>query len=334
MVIAQNVSKFLSNTSNSVKFICGVTIFGYLLSYLESVVPYLVVTPGYLLPRIWTAFTYCFIELHFWEVLADLITVVLTHKLIEPLWGQAEILLFFIIVNLSVALLSSLYYLIVFTCTANTEFLFDSRIHGLSGYLGGICVAVRQVMPDLLIVKSRFGVLTNRDIPLTLVCVIIILSCLGLLSDTFPVMFISGLLVSFIYLRFFQRHGNRNRGDNADNFTFASFFPRIIQPVITILVKPIHLCFLRLNIISSNQPDLLPITTNNVMISSYPDVERRRQIALKALSERLSKTNESSRQQQQKQVHNTPAPISTTNLVDIGESSNSEQSQTKQFAGV
>lgn len=167
MVIAQNVSKFLSNTSNSVKFICGVTIFGYLLSYWESILPYLMVTPGNLLPPscwIWTAFTYCFIELHIWEVLADLITVVLTHKLIEPLWyrhhisyilfnhkiltkhchrGQAEILLFFIIVNLSVAILSSLYYLIIFTCTKNTEFLFDSKIHGLSGYLGGVCVAVR-----------------------------------------------------------------------------------------------------------------------------------------------------------------------------------------------
>lgn len=89
MVIAQNVSKFLSNTSNSVKFICGVTIFGYLLSYWADITSYLVVTPGYLLPPscwLWTAFTYCFIELHFWEVLADLITVVLTHKLIEPLW--------------------------------------------------------------------------------------------------------------------------------------------------------------------------------------------------------------------------------------------------------
>jgi len=335
MVIAQNVSKFLSNTSNSVKFICGVTIFGYLLSYLESINPYLVVTPGYLLPRIWTAFTYCFIELHIWEVLADLITVVLTHKLVEPLWGQTEILLFFIIVNLSVAVLSSLYYLIIFTCTKNTEFLFDSHIHGLSGYLGGICVAVRQVMPDLLIAKSRFGVLTNRDIPLTLVCATIVLSCLGLLDDTFPVMFISGLLVSFIYLRFFQRHGSRNRGDNAENFTFASFFPRIIQPVITILVNPIHLCFLRLNIISSNHADLLPLTTNNVMISSFDpqNIERRRQIALKALSERLSKTTES-RQQQQQQLHNTPSQTSATNSVEIEQNSNSEPNQTKQFVGV
>lgn len=178
MVIAQNVSKFLSNTSNSVKFICGITIFFYLLSYWETlrlgILSYLAVTPGYLLPPscwIWTAFTYCFIELHIWEVLADSITIILTHKLIEPLWlviiwrafqflllsiivnrhftllrGQAEILLFFITVNFSVAILSSLYYLIIFVCTKDAEVLFTdsySHIRGLSGYLGGICVAVR-----------------------------------------------------------------------------------------------------------------------------------------------------------------------------------------------
>lgn len=356
MVIAQNVSKFLSNTSNTVKFICGVTIFFYLLSYSESVrlaiLSYLAVTPGYLLPPscwIWTAFTYCFIELHLWEVLANLLTIVLTHKLIEPLWGQAEILLFFIIVNFSVAILSSIYYLVIFVCTKDAEFLFtdsNSHIRGLSGYLGGICVAVRQVMPDLLIAKSRFGVLTNRDIPLTLVCIIIVLSCLGLLDHTFPVMFITGLLVSFIYLRFFQRHGNRSRGDNAENFTFASFFPRIVQPVITILVNPIHLCFLRLNVISSNPVELLPVTTNSVMISSFDpqNIERRRQIALKALSERLSKTNESNRQQlfqkqqqqQQQKMHtNLPSTSSAaTTLVEIEQNSTAEQSQSKQFAGV
>lgn len=117
-----------------------------------------------------------------------------------------------------------------------------------------------------------------------------------------------------------------------------SFFPRIVQPVITILVNPIHLCFLRMNIISSNHADLLP-TTNSVMMSSFDpqNIERRRQIALKALSERLSKTTESSRQQQQQQqqkLHNTPASSSSTTLVEIEQNATTEQSQTKQFVGV
>lgn len=124
-------------------------------------------------------------------------------------------------------------------------------------------------------------------------------------------------------------------------FFVFSFFPRIVQPVITILVNPIHLCFLRLNIISSTHADLLPMTTNSVMISSFDpqNIERRRQIALKALSERLSKTTESSRQQQQlqqqqqqqqhqkQQLHNLPSTSSTTNLVEIEQNSKTEHSQ-------
>lgn len=90
-----------------------------------------------------------------------------------------------------------------------------------------------------------------------------------------------------------------------------------------------------MNIIS-NHADLLPLTTNSVLLSSFDpqNIERRRQIALKALSERLSKTTESSRQQQQQQLHNTPTPSSTVHSVEVEQNANSEQSQIKPFASV
>lgn len=87
--INQQISALLVNTSPSVKFICIVTIFGYLLSFSETAVKALSVTPGYILPPqfcIWTAFTFCFLELYLWEVFLDIIIVGLCGKLIEPLW--------------------------------------------------------------------------------------------------------------------------------------------------------------------------------------------------------------------------------------------------------
>lgn len=163
--ITQQISALLVNTSSSVKFICAVTIVGYLLSYSERAIYALSVTPGYILPPsfcIWTAFTFCFLELYLWEVFLDIIIVGLCGKLIEPLWGQMEMMTFFGISNLGVAILSSLYYLCVYMCTRNDEYLFGVHIHGLSGYVAALCVAVRQVMPDLLIAKTRIGKLTNR----------------------------------------------------------------------------------------------------------------------------------------------------------------------------
>ena len=39
-----------------------------------------------------TAFTYCFMEIHWWEVFIDVMTIVLVAgKLLEPLWGAIEV---------------------------------------------------------------------------------------------------------------------------------------------------------------------------------------------------------------------------------------------------
>lgn len=142
--------------------------------------------PGNLLPStfaIWTAFTFCFLEIHIWEVIIDIVCVTLCLKLIEPLWDQLMIMTFFAVTNISVschnyvasnycitkcviisqvAALSSLYYLFLYSLTKNTEILFDVKIHGLIGFLAGLCVAIMLVMPNLLIARTPFGNFTNR----------------------------------------------------------------------------------------------------------------------------------------------------------------------------
>lgn len=57
--------------------------------------------------------------------------------------------------------------------------------------------------------------------PLVVVFFSIIFWLCGILDGTTPTMFISGLIVSWVYLRFYQLHGNGNRGDGSESFTFA-----------------------------------------------------------------------------------------------------------------
>lgn len=138
--LRQQFAALLGNTSASVKFICVVVLFSYCLSYSQEAVKILSVTPGYLLPPafwIWTAFTFCFLEIHFWEVCVDIITVGLCGKLIEPLWGAMEMMTFFAVVNFGVAVQSALFYLFLYMCTNDTDLLFDIHIHGLTGYIAG-----------------------------------------------------------------------------------------------------------------------------------------------------------------------------------------------------
>lgn len=146
--LRQQLMALLGNTSNSSKFICLVVLFSYCLSFFEQAILVLSVTPGYLLAPsfwIWTAFTSCFLEIHFWEVIVDVLTVVLCGKLIEPLWGAIEMMTFFGIVNLGVAVISAVFYLILYMCTSNTELLFDVHVHGLTGYIAGLIIKLTFV---------------------------------------------------------------------------------------------------------------------------------------------------------------------------------------------
>ncbi|EDV59079.1 transmembrane protein 115 [Drosophila erecta] len=323
--IWQQLNALLHNTSPVITLICVVTTFGYLLSFSETAILLLSVTPGYILPNgkfwIWTAFTFCFIELHWWEVAVDVVTVGLCGKMLEPLWGQLEMFKFFALSNFGVSLLTTVYYLFYYMVTKNPTILFEVHIHGLAGYVAGICVAVRQIMPDHLIFKTRYGRLTNRNVPLTVLIMAIILWAIGLLDGTYPAMFASGSLVSWIYLRFYQHHPN-GRGDSSESFTFVSFFPNVTQPFISALVNPIYNCCLRAGVVKTPTP-LRTISTASLTSVSVQmpgvdphDIERRRQIALKALSERLKATDSSRHaqlpksfpQQQQMQHHHQHAP--------------------------
>ena len=159
-----------------------IIIFSYFLSYSETAVLAMSVTPGYFNPPhfwIWTALSHCFLEIHFWEVVVDIFTVMLVGKLIEPLWGALEMMTFFFITNIGVAVLSAFFYYFLYMCTFNTELLFQVHIHGLSGYLAGVSIAVKQVMPDHILARTPIGKITNRNIPLAVFGLTFIMWAIG-----------------------------------------------------------------------------------------------------------------------------------------------------------
>ena len=101
-VCGRETLTLLANTSVAVKIIAGVLIFFYALAcYSEDVIEKLSVTPEKFWPPhfwIWTAFTHCFLEVHFWLVIIDIAVIVLVGKLLEPLWGAIEMMVFFMVV--------------------------------------------------------------------------------------------------------------------------------------------------------------------------------------------------------------------------------------------
>ncbi|XP_065214989.1 transmembrane protein 115-like [Planococcus citri] len=296
--IKQQIAALLKSTSNTVKCIWLIVFVSYSFSFFETAVDVISVTPGYIVPphfRIWSAFTFCFLELHFWNVLTDIVMIGLCGKVIEPLWGPAEIMSFFVVVNIGVALFSSIFYLFAYMCTSYPYYLFEVHIHGLSGYVAGVTVAVKQIMPDILIVKTPLGRITNRNMPLMVLFFSFVFWFVGISQSTNTVMMSFGVYVSWIYLRFYQRHSSGTIGDMSESFNFASFFPSIIQPYVGVLANTIFdllvktkICKKRVTIIDPSS-DLTSVTVDASGVNH--DKERRKQKALKALSEHLNKTD-------------------------------------------
>lgn len=70
----------IANTSVGVKSLSIIVLLSYFLSYSEYAILALSVTPGKFWPPnfwLWTAFTHCFLEIHWWEVVVDISTIVL-----------------------------------------------------------------------------------------------------------------------------------------------------------------------------------------------------------------------------------------------------------------
>ena len=73
----------VANASIGVKIVSVSVLLSYCLSYSESAILALSVTPGYFWPPhfwLWTAFTHCFLEIHWWEVMVDISTIVLVRN--------------------------------------------------------------------------------------------------------------------------------------------------------------------------------------------------------------------------------------------------------------
>ncbi|RWS32039.1 transmembrane protein 115-like protein [Leptotrombidium deliense] len=212
-------------------------------------------TPGSILsPRHWlwsalASFTYPFIELHWWLVLLDVIVVTMGTTLIEPLWGQRELVTFFVIVNICVAFCSTAHYIVLYSLYSDVIYLYGVRIYGLSGYCAAVCVTVKQLLPESVLIATSLGKLKNNNVPLTALLVGLIFYLLNLIDGLQVVNFFYGLIISWVYLRFFQfHHSNGHRGDLSDGFAFATFFPNVLKPVVAVVCNSIYEFFVKIRL--------------------------------------------------------------------------------------
>ncbi|XP_067907448.1 transmembrane protein 115 [Heterodontus francisci] len=295
-VARQHFLAAVASTSVVVKSLCGTVLALYCLSFLMDTVHGLGVTPGYLFPPnfwVWTLLTHAVVENHIWDVGIGLGAVVVAGRLLEPLWGALELLIFFAVLNVSVGILGGLSYLLTYVATFNLDYLFTVRIHGMWGFVGGVLVALKQTMGDTVVVKVPQ--VRMKDVPMMLLVIIGALRLTMLFSSSLLASYGFGVLSSWVYLRFYQKHG-RGRGDMSDHFAFATFFPEILQPLVSMVANVIYSLLVKIRICKKTVKRYDVGAPSSITISlpgtDPQDAERRRQLALKALNERLKRVED------------------------------------------
>lgn len=297
----------ITTSSLIFKLLCIGVILGYLSTFKTDLDQVLCIIPGKLLPPnfyLWTLLTHSFIEYRLVELFFNCFLILLYSKMLEPLWGQLECILFYFITTVSVGLTTTIVYFILFAASFDELMLFNVSIHGLGGLLGGFTVATKQIMPDTVLVDFSFIKIKQDNLPLLTILVAFIFFIVGLTKPTYFIMVTFGVFYGWVYLRFFQKHKNGTRGDSSSTFVFATLFPSQIQPFVAIISNTVFNLLVRVKICkpapkrytmaagSQSQSHItitIPLVKNNLENS---DAERRRLKALKALKERLKKPGE------------------------------------------
>lgn len=155
--------------------------------------------------------------------------------------------------------MSCLHYILIYTITTDASQLFSTRIHGLSPFCASMAVTVKQMLPQSVLLTTSVGKLKNDDIPLTSLVLALIAYFLNLIEGESVVMFFYGLILSWIYLRFFQLHEHHNRvsgaqnrsqsrGDLSDSFAFYTFFPNVLRPIVAVFADILYGLFVKIGL--------------------------------------------------------------------------------------
>ncbi|XP_053577086.1 transmembrane protein 115 [Bombina bombina] len=286
---ATRLLAILSGSSILVKCLWGAVLFLYLISLWVNTPYALGVTPGLLLPPnlwLWTLATHGLVEVHIWDVLLNLLLTLGAGRRLEPLWGAPELLIFYVLVNVAVGILSSLCFVAAYAATSDLHYLFHSHIHGFPAFAGAVLVAHKQTVGDGQVEPQRWV----RALPQLVLLGLTVLTLISLAPVRLIVGYSLGMMSGWVYLRFYQRH-SRGRGDMSDHFSFASFFPGPVQPAAALLANLVHAGLVKVRLCPRAVKRYDVGAPSSITISlpgtDPQDAERRRQLALKALNERL-----------------------------------------------
>ncbi|KAI4385734.1 hypothetical protein MLD38_003729 [Melastoma candidum] len=245
---------------------------------------YLALIPARTIPFAWNLITAGYIEQTIYGVVISTVGLLLMGKMLEPVWSSREFLKFIFIVNFLTSLWVFVTAIILYYGTTKESYLY-MPLSGFHGVLAGFLVGVKQIFSDQ---ELPFLKLKAKWLPSILLLLAGISSFFTAEPATYLPTLCFGTYMGWIYLRYWQKKPEiKFKGDPGDDFSFSSFFPEFLRPVI----DPIATIFGRL---LCGKHEIQPESDDHDM-SSNPlpgsdpiEASRRRERGARALEERLA----------------------------------------------
>ncbi|KAF5729507.1 hypothetical protein HS088_TW21G01674 [Tripterygium wilfordii] len=251
---------------------------------LPSALTYLALIPARTIPFAWNLITAGYIEQSVYGVVVSSIGLLLTGKLLEPVWGSKEFLKFIFVVNFLTSLCVFVTAIALYYITRQENYLY-MPLSGFHGVLSGFLVGIKQIVPDqelsILRIKAKW-------LPSIMLLISIAISFFTAESATYLPTLVFGTYMGWIYLRYLQsKPETKLRGDPSDDFSFSSFFPEFLRPVIDPIASIFHRLLCRR---SETFTDAHGYTLGGAPLPGSDPIEasRRRERGARALEERLA----------------------------------------------
>ncbi|MFH4973774.1 hypothetical protein AB6A40_000483 [Gnathostoma spinigerum] len=287
-----SVLELFSNRLMKVGSIC--LIVGSALSLITPIYNFFVLTSSRLFAfDIWRLFTHAFCERNPILLIWSLWCLYQSSSVIEPTWGISEFLRYIIIVQVLSSLFIAFGFFLSYTLWTAYAFFFV-KISGCPSVCAAVFVAIKQYLPDSVICAAPFGRIKSTHLPALAVLFSTTFAICGIVRAISVLQILFGIQVAWVYLRFFQAHDDGEpRGDSSDHFTWATLFPSKLQPLAAVLSSFIFDILVRLKLCRPivRHIDMEDLNSVSIVLPglSSKDTERRRQKALRDLTERLSR---------------------------------------------
>ncbi|KAB8346266.1 hypothetical protein FH972_023310 [Carpinus fangiana] len=289
----------------------------------EYYAPYLTIVPSESLKYPWVIATSTLIEQNVFGLLFTGTTLFYGGRYLERAWSSTEYLKFISLISVIPNVLAFLIYITLSKLSQNRGLVTTSISGGIS-IQSAFIVAFKQLVPEHTVSLARGAIRARVKHFPAIFLLANTISGILLGTDTAMVLAWLGFFTSWIYLRFFRispalttsstGEGSLLVGDASDTFSFASFFPDVAQPVISTVTDAIYEVLVAINLCApftdedvdtgneqaaargeGGLPSLLNPNSRSAGRGSggsggsatREEAERRRQLALRALDERL-----------------------------------------------